>query len=195
MLDYIQSNAPSNQGIGLAFIYFKYDSPECQQTENILALFIKQLCYDLEEIPEHLLKFYKKFHYNSRFPNKRQYLSELQTLIRRYQEVFIVIDALDEFNRKDRESFIDILQELTSSLPPVKIFITSRRESDIETALAIYQTPVIQMEARDIGKDIDVFVRGRMEEWKRSPTPYLPSKDLREKVLLRLVEQANGMCV
>lgn len=176
-------------------MYFRYNSPEYQQTENILALFIQQLCYELDDIPEHLLKFYRKFHYNSRSPNKHLYLSELISLIRRYREVFIIIDALDEFDRKDRENFISTLRELINSFSCVKIFITSRRESDIETALAIHQTPVIRMEARDIGKDIDVFVRGRVEEWVRSSKPYIPSEEMRWKVIATLIRQANGMCV
>ncbi|KAH6670200.1 hypothetical protein B0J14DRAFT_114437 [Halenospora varia] len=198
VLEHIKSKASSNRKVGLAFVYFKYDSPEHQQTEKVLALFIKQLCYGLVNIPGHLLKFYEKFYYSSRSPIEDQYLSELQLLITKYQEVFIIIDALDEFDSRNRDSenrksFIKILQDLTHSCSCVKIFITSRRETDIETALSISPTPVIQIAARDVGKDIETFVKGRIEEWIRAPKPYLPSKDLRERIFTRLIKQANGM--
>lgn len=168
--------------------------------ENILALFIKQLCYKLDEIPQRLLAFYKEFDETSRTPTKIQYVSELKFLIKSYPEVYIFVDALDEFDPSVRDSenrkyFINILQELANYHSSIKVFITSRRESDIESALSMHQTPVIKMEAKDIGKDIETFIRGRIEEWVKDSNSYCPGPKLREKILLKLVEQANGMYV
>lgn len=183
----------SNKKIGLAFIYLKYDSPEYQDTRKILSLFIRQLCLELDQVPDHLLDFHKKCEIRS--PTNAHYISELKSLARLYQEVFIVIDALDEFNSQARQSLLDILQDLTAPPIRIKIFVSSRRETDIETAFTIQHIPVIQMDAADIGKDVDVFVKGRMEEWVRAPKPYLPSEKLRERVISTLVSQAHGMYV
>ena len=186
-------NLTSDRKVGLAFAYFKYDVPEHQNSSTILSSFIKQLCYALEEVPDHLLKLCEEF--DPCYPSNGRFITELQALIEMYQEVFIVIDALDECNIHYREDFIETLSKLIVTLPCIKIFITSRRERDIENAFTAQRTPVIPIEARDVGKDIDEFVRGRVEEWVRDKKLYIKSEELRKKVIDTLIDGANGMYV
>jgi hypothetical protein len=57
------------------------------------------------------------------------------------KEVYIVIDALDECPENDRPDIIRLLTEVMALLPCVKVFVTSRREGDIERAFAETSTP------------------------------------------------------
>jgi len=126
-------------------------------------------------------------------PSDGQYISELKALIKSYHEVFIVIDALDECNLQHREDFIEILRELTVSLPCIKIFITSRPENDIESAFTAQKTPVILIKAGDVGKDIGAFVRGRVEEWVHDKKLQIKREDVKREVISTLIDQAHGM--
>jgi selenocysteine-specific translation elongation factor len=53
----------------------------------------------------------------------------------RLKEMFIVIDALDECQEEGRPDTIRLLTEVMKSLPCVEVFVTSRKEGDIEQAL------------------------------------------------------------
>lgn len=57
----------------------------------------------------------------------------LADLFRLYPQITLVVDALDECDKKSRSDFIGILDKLIAeSSKPVKILISSRRDRDIE---------------------------------------------------------------
>lgn len=75
----------------------------------------------------------------------------------------IVIDALDECNRQEREYLLDDLSKIVKdSISSVKIFVSSREETEIA-----YHTDGchnVQIAAKQNQKDIDSFVNSEVDK-------------------------------
>jgi ankyrin repeat domain-containing protein 50 len=103
------------------------------------------------------------------------------------------MDALDECKEDQREQIISFISDLTNDLPRAKVFVTSRRETDIVEAFARWKTPTIQIEPRNIAEDIDVFVRDRVEALVGLGTLRLENPALKGRIIETLITRAEGM--
>ncbi|KAF2246944.1 hypothetical protein BU26DRAFT_385528, partial [Trematosphaeria pertusa] len=106
-LDYIRTTEDSRGGVGIAYAYLKYDSREHQNPARVLASFLKQLCQKLDEVPEDIFNIFLKFERNDKAPTVREYYQMLYDIaVNYFQEVILVLDALDECDQDRREELI-----------------------------------------------------------------------------------------
>ena len=175
--------------IGIGFAYIKYDSLDLQNPSRIIAAFIKQLCSSQREIPSQLLRFYQK---DTR-PGLEEYKASFLLLTESFSQVFIVVDALDEFKQDQRQQIIDFLLQLSQHTLHAKIFVTSRRESDIEREFSRRQTSIIQIEARSVSKDIDFYVRNHVRDLIDNDRLKIVDSCLKDEVMRILIKRSEGM--
>ena len=115
-----------------------------------------------------------------------------------FQEVFLVIDALDECPKSQRPYVIGFITEVISSLPCAKIFIMSRRESDIVRAFESSNTPTIQIRAENVAADIERFVCSEVDKLRQGyhgKKLHLNSSACERRIINTLIEKADGMYV
>jgi ankyrin repeat domain-containing protein 50 len=112
-------------------------------------------------------------------------------------EVYMVIDALDECPQRERHHIIGFITEVMKALRCVKIFVTSRRESDIIRAFEESSTPTIQIKAENVAADIETFVSSEVQKLRNGYPDgrklYLDSDLLEARVIQTLTEKAAGM--
>lgn len=111
-----------------------------------------------------------------------------------FEDAFVVADALDECpkDNDEREELLNILKIIhgwaNSSL---HLLTTSRRETDIESALApLLYLPAISIGDPQVDADIRIYVKSELEalsKQKRWP------RDLVIEVEEKLVRGATGM--
>jgi ankyrin repeat domain-containing protein 50 len=185
--------------VGVVFAYFKYDSSESQQPSRVVSTFIKQLCWKKEQIPQHLLDFYHTYDRDVRIPAFDKYKDNFFRLVKSFDQIFLVIDALDECKQDEqngihnREQIMNFIFDLADDMPCVKFFVTSRRETDITDAFARHQTPTIQIEARNVAEDINAYVNDHVENLIRAKKLRLGKPSLKRKIVESLVARAEGM--
>jgi hypothetical protein len=203
VLEHIISKHVLNDKVGVAFAYFKYDSPARQQPSRVVSTFIKQLCWKKEQIPQHLLDFYRAYDRDARIPTFDMYKDNFFRLTKYFDQIFVIIDALDEVNQDEqdgilnREQIMNFLFDLTSGrigdLPFVKVFVTSRRETDIANAFALHQTSTILIDAKNVTEDINTYVNDRVQDLVKMKKLKLEKHTLKEKIVQMLVANAEGM--
>jgi hypothetical protein len=193
-VEHITAHHSFNDEVGIVFAYCKYDSPDPQHLPSqIVSAFIKQLCWEKEEIPQSLLDFYYTYDGNARTPAFDKYKENFLRLVESYDRIFLVIDALDECEQDPRRKIIDFVCELANDLPCAKIFVTSRVETDIEEAFKRLQTPTIQVEASNVAEDINTFVNDRVGHLVKENELRLRDPTLAGKIVQTLVTRAEGM--
>jgi hypothetical protein len=113
-------------------------------------------------------------------------------------KVILILDALDECDEDSRHSLIAVLNALVEHSPPVKILISSRRDDDIT---AEFEDKVnFSLSATDNSRDIMKFVRGKIEEYRKSKTARRRinsaiSAELEEQIIEVFLDKSNGMLV
>ncbi|KAF8064001.1 hypothetical protein FPV67DRAFT_1420628 [Lyophyllum atratum] len=126
-------------------------------------------------------------------------LDDLVDLLRRacatshWRRVFIVIDALDECSRDEREDLLGELVQLAPQSDRISLFVTSRREQDI---LEIFGNGVNMTEIAltdhqgSMQHDIARHVSVQLEKRKRLQA--LP-EHVKDKIKNTLLDRADGM--
>ena len=181
--------------IGIAFVYFSFSrTGAAQNVTKILATIIKQLARQKNVIPEELRQFCRKHYRDADSPSAEQLEARLSELMGTFDQVYLVIDALDEFD--DRGSFLPIITGFVQGSDPsvkLKVFVTSRREKDIVVHLTRPGFPTIQIEAQKVDADIAAFVHHQVEQWDENVAGFPIDQKLRGEVVHALSTKSNGM--
>ena len=131
-----------------------------------MKLALKQLCRIMQSLPSELQEIYEQHYHNDSQPTYDELKNAFLKIIQQFGHIFIVLDALDECSldqRKDLCQFILSLASTSSDQGIVKLFVTSRKESDIEQAFRQESIPTIEIEAAKVNSDIEVYVKAQIE--------------------------------
>jgi ankyrin repeat domain-containing protein 50 len=200
--EHITTKLGSNDKVGVAYVYFN-DMPESQQPFRVISTFIKQLCEKKKQIPQYLLDFHNTYDRDVRIPSFDAYKRNFFLLVKSFDQTFVIIDALDEckqdeeretLNRKQIMNFIlELTHDQKDDPPCVKVFVTSRRETDIMNAFSLYHTPTIQIEAKNVTGDINTYINDHVEDLVKMRTLKLRRLSLKKKIVEMLIANAEGM--
>jgi hypothetical protein len=118
--------------VGIAFLYF--DASLKYSLANVAGCLLKQLCQSCGSIPCSVEDLYK-----ATLGGNQVSLKESIKVINflDFKEIFIVLDALDEFS-EDVESLLDMIHNL-SDRSCYKIFLTSRPWIQFQDFFSLFQ--------------------------------------------------------
>ena len=142
---------------------------------------------------------YKLHHRNDSQPSYNELRNAFLAIIHQFGCIIFVLDALDECALDQRKDLCEFLLSLTNSTGTsqgiVKLFVTSRKEPDIERAFQQKSIPTIEVEAAKVNKDIEVFVIAQIELLLQNGSLRLNSMALKDDILSALTAKAGGMYV
>jgi hypothetical protein len=114
----------------------------------------------------------------------------LRVFVDAFPQTTLVLDALDECHEALRMAFVDLLESLTcDAVNPIKVFISSRLDSDIAERLE--SGPNVAIQATDNQDDIAMFVKAEIASrphWRRKV-----SDELQGEIVETLCEKSRGM--
>ena len=113
----------------------------------------------------------------------------LLKMVNTYPKTTIVLDALDECDEGNRAKLMNALDNLIKqSQRPLKIFISSRPDADIERWLR--DLPSIAMKERDTRHDISIYID---QEIMKHPKWNTMESTLQEEIIWTLSCKSHGM--
>ena len=187
-----------------AFFYCLRADDERRKPENIFCSFVKQIAQLTVTSMLPLMVMYRQKERRA-FLSKCLSISECLDLLNEMSASFntmvLVLDALDERQKGSRRKIIAAVNDLIERGIPVKVLISSRRNSDIKAELA--DRVNISISATDNGDDIMRFVRQRIFQFQNSKmaigkakqrNPMIPP-ELEEKIISIFLQKSDGMCV
>lgn len=90
--------------VGIAYIYcdFQYIHEDRQKVSRLLSSITRQLVQSMSKIPPNIVKLFDNHRNKGTRPSTNEISGVLQSLTRHFQQVFIIVDALDELNDSNR---------------------------------------------------------------------------------------------
>ena len=162
----------------------------------MLRAIVKQMCLQVNSIPEHIGKLIQKKYDKGERPNESSSLDMIKALAANAKSIYVVIDALDECCE-----LLYLLKSLstlsTLKLDSIRVLVTSRELPEIRRGIdriASVQIPIGTSGIRDAGisDDIDLYIKRSLVD--RYYLSIRPDK-VKEKIRDTLVVQACGMYV
>lgn len=168
----------------VAYVYFKGEEANTKHLpSHVMSMLVKQLCWNLETLPEKTLQFFRDFEKNARQPTLEDLKSVFMDCAGHLGTVVVVLDAFDECERRYRTQLSTFILEIGTNCTSMRVLVTSRWERDIESSLKI---PLLfQIDMKPSAEDISKSVRHRVKQEFSHITP-----DLREKITNQLIEKS-----
>ena len=153
-----------------------------------IASLLKQLVQDSPLISEHVQSLHNYHQVRSTHPVLGEFMKVFQLEIGKYDKVFIVVDALDEFLERDQGCLIKELRSLTGV---VNLIFTSRPLPSIEQHFQGAKRVGIQ--AND--QDVRTYVKGRILREPRLILHVKDDQELQNSIENKIVANVQGIYV
>lgn len=190
----LRSEKPS---LRLAYWYFSVNDASRRSLQSLVRALFTQLC-PASTAPPALIRLWGANREGREAPQISESIQALvqmlgETLVHEVSEnVFIVIDALDESNETERTEVIDLLQRIISLNTDIHVLVTSRSstvgvEQHLKDAVKLFNVVMAHQQADE---DILTHITERLqndEDLKKW------SSDLRKEIEEALVTNAAGM--
>ncbi|EPE06550.1 nacht and ankyrin domain protein [Ophiostoma piceae UAMH 11346] len=192
VVDHLQDELRQSNDEGFAFFYCDRNEEEYRKPLSVLQSFTRQLSTppgrpgDMQTC---LRDVWRTSREAGRSMSYNMCKSQLLKSVDMYSRTTLVLDALDECERVSRASLIDAIEYLISeSKMPIRVFISSRPDSDIRALFT--KLPSIEMQATDNQDDIILFVHEEIAKHHRWKTM---RKHVKEGIIKTLLAQSHGM--
>jgi hypothetical protein len=180
----------------ISYWYFTFTEVEKQSVSSLMCSLIRDICSNRRDTPDVVQACLDANHGNQR-PTMERLMDMLQAVLKGFDSVYLIIDALDECPKSngERAKLLDTIDEIFSwRVDQLHIFVTSRREIDIQDAFDEMPEEngcrqVIEVQGDKCQEDIEKFLEQRLEE--REFARWTP--ELKKEVKLMLGAWADGM--
>ncbi|KAF7335742.1 Ankyrin repeat domain containing protein [Mycena venus] len=173
-----------SDNIGVAVIYLNHKDTEAQSPQNLLAGLWRQLVWQ-KSIPSTVYQLYEKHRELGTRPSLEEIRADLSSMISEYSQVFVIVDALDEY--PEVQCGI-LLENLLGLGPAVNLMLTSRPHIDV----AGFSSPD-SLEIRASENDIRQYVQAQIAQSPRLDDHIRKRPDLLAEIETRVISGSEGM--
>lgn len=120
-------------------------------------------------------------------------LKLLENLVSQHDQLFIGVDGLDECGEPERQQALSMIHRLAQgaeALKNIRIFLTSRKEKDIDISLR--SSHRLEIRPYHVGRVIEEYVRVRVRSLSQKfPIP----EDLQKHIVTDIAARSHGLTV
>lgn len=188
---FCQNVQAPNTGIGLFYFSFNDQSRQGQET-MIISLLLQLAKQQGEDGQRAIVNLYET--YSAGEPPISRLLECLQKIIKKFQNVFIFLDAINENSPGDkREEVLTILGKMRDwDLPGLHVLITSRDEPDIRASLHPTQDEeAVLGRSKEIDLDIGNYISSKLI----TDTKLQRWKEYEDRIQQALIDSSQGVSV
>jgi ankyrin repeat domain-containing protein 50 len=192
IIDHMECVCKVKSETRMAYYYFDFNDESVLRLDTLLQSVILQLSRQSERLSDPVRSLYEHCDNGRKVPGDELLASTLFELLKEDQQTFIIIDALDECPKDERDRFYQLITQQIGEQPGCYNFLfTSRKESDIEEAMTeIVQLHNVPIQSGDVNADVGLHVREfivgnkRLKKWP---------EELRTEIEAAMTTGAQGM--
>jgi len=185
----LDRNLPEQPTISLSYIYCNYKTQD-QTPINIVGSILQQLLRFHNGLPQSIINLHDKHQNKGTRPSLWEITNCLKEVITLFSDVFIIVDALDEYDEGDgtRDILTGELRGLVT-LPNTHVLVTSRWLTNIERTFE----GCLRLEIRATDQDVTKYVEKRIESSSRLQRRMQEDSRLKTEIVETVVERCQGM--
>ena len=162
---------------------------------TLLRSLLRQLCAGENDLPEEAHALYTRYRDIGHDPPVGELTDALFSVIDGLKkEVYLIMDALDEYPETSKESqrqeLLDLMKQIVEhESENLHVLVTSRNEADIRATLGAFAGGGTSIQRGEVDADIRVYVRTQLKNDTFARLPHNLKQDIEEN----LGKKANGM--
>jgi hypothetical protein len=181
------TDSGKNSGnFGLGYVFGNFRRADELTCLNVLASLTRQLA-ERGNLPVDVAKLLRQHKGRRSRPQEDELQSALMSVASRYEKVFLVVDALDEFDASERVKLVSRLFEIQQSGKiDLRVLATSRTIPDIMSQFEDAQRLEVQASEEDIRR----YLKGKIFEF---PPFVRTNEKLLEDIIAKVSEAVKGV--
>lgn len=161
-IQYTFRHRRGNRHIGIAFYYFTFSDSSKRNVSGLLRTLLIQLSSQLDDGNAALAHLKNISRHGE--PPEQALQDTLKQVVTKFQNVHIIVDALDESPRGEQRDAVltNLLEMHRWSISGLHLLVTSRDELDIRDLLAPEINEEVSLDNRGVSADIKKYVAERL---------------------------------
>ena len=153
----------SDRSVGIAFFYFTFNDAAKQDESAMLRALLLQLSSQIADSETDLARLQGS--YSTSIPPTLVLMQHLEQMIRKFNQAYVILDALDECPRyTQRDDVLRVIETMRNwNMPGLHLLVTSRNEVDIREGLGVAHDQEVAMNNTAIEKDIGNYIVGKLK--------------------------------
>jgi hypothetical protein len=190
-IDHLTTSFGDDSSIGLAYIYCNFNRRDQQTPDQLFVCILKQLTAGLSSLPDAIQSLYRVHQSEITRPSLHKILNTLRVVIAEISRVFIVIDALDEYEvvERSRETFLIELAHFQRQYG-INVLATSRANPIIMMEIEHIFSNLVHLVLRASDDDIASYIEADLSHLRG---PMQENRALRDFAKIVISEAADGM--
>jgi hypothetical protein len=179
-------------GMATVYFYFDFKDTEKQNPDLMVRSLLYQLLQQCKTIPLSLDTLFASYGIG-RQPSLQALLKTLQRTMEGFNQIYIVLDALDECNQ--RIELMSVLKIVAGwQNQDLHLLMTSRKEQDIESSMEDFLCAenYVYLQSDRVDTDIQLYVKHRLS-YDKTLIKWGKETAVRQEIEARLLEGAHGM--
>ncbi|EXK28114.1 hypothetical protein FOMG_15564 [Fusarium oxysporum f. sp. melonis 26406] len=161
--DIRNSPLPQLRNCAVLYFYITFTDSQKQSLDAILRSLINQLYRSRQETRHPITLLYSKCGDGSSQATVEQLESTFRDMLSVGGDVFVLIDALDEYQNRStqRDDLLTWIESFHNEPVNTNLLVTSRPEHDIKTSIETWadSDSIISLKTDNVGRDISDYVR------------------------------------
>ncbi|KAJ7456174.1 hypothetical protein FB451DRAFT_1512596 [Mycena latifolia] len=186
VVDHLSAASRNNKDIGVACIYLNHKEADQQPPPKLLAGVWRQLVLD-RDIGSTAEDLYKQHWEKGTVPSLEEVVNVLSSSLKQFSQVFIIVDAMDEYPEFQRKI---LLQQLAAMGSNVNLMITSRPNISPES---LSFPNLVTLDIQAAPEDIQAYINAQIELSPRLSKHTQMKPLLREEILTKIIDTVAGM--
>ncbi|KAL1385276.1 hypothetical protein HDK64DRAFT_256614 [Phyllosticta capitalensis] len=183
-------NSVESTGSAFAYIYCDYNQIGSQTPSALLSSLLEQFLRRTTRsgLPEEVNSLYKEHARAGTRPTVDQLAEMFRRLASSHKNIFIVVDALDEFASSDEAAleFVDTIRRLGSN---IRLLITSRHSTNFDS----FFEDATRINVAAQGQDIQLYLETNIPKQSRLARHIRADPKLQEEIVQNISQNAQGM--
>ncbi|KAI8624181.1 ankyrin repeat-containing domain protein [Xylariaceae sp. FL1651] len=180
------------------YFYFDFNDTSKQNLDMMLRSFVSQLYNQNKNVRNHLDMLYSSYNQGKHQPSSESLHAAFRDMIQQAGEIWIVIDALDECNKRHEYpagGLLSWIQSLQGHQPNIHLLVTSRPEQDINAAIKSWarEQDIISIQSDLVSEDINAYVCARVREYGPLSKRWHTKPEIQDEIEDALIKKADGM--
>jgi hypothetical protein len=189
VIQHFREYCKSRPDHGCAYFYFTFRDRSKQTCEALIQSLVIQLASQTTRLDVEFEKLYSQYHPSK--PQLESLVSTLRHLVSSFTEVYVIIDALDEYT--EVEKLLRTVQTFSHwEIPGLHLLATSRPEKIIKDVLDRPEVCNIPVDKELKNEDIRAHVRAQLQA-DLSLKRWSSKLEIQAEIEACLVDKAHGM--
>jgi hypothetical protein len=181
----------------VTYWYFSFNRKETRSISNFLCSIVRDLCSKALTIPKVVEAVWSDANNGQQRPSIPDLLNILRSLLLEFDHAYVVVDAVDEYPKNQRDRLLRTIQDLSSlNIDSLHLLAVSRPEADIRMAFENTRQLTggfwdVKVQGVRVRRDIEKYLDHRL----RSTVFRNWNLEERREIVSTLTSQADDMQV